>query len=37
MLGLRTKIVVESVVSGRVKRLGMIVAACLGDWKMTAR
>ena len=35
MLGLRK--VVESAVPGRVKRLGMMEAACFGDSKITAR
>ena len=36
ILGL-CKVVVESAVSGRAKRLEMIEAACFGDSKMTAR
>ena len=36
MLGHR-KVVVELATSGRVKRLGMMAAACFWDSKMTAR
>ena len=36
MLGLR-KDVVETAVSSRVKRLGMMEAACFGDSKIAAR
>jgi hypothetical protein len=37
MLGLRKVVVVESAVSGGVKRLEMMEAACFWDSKITAR